>query len=77
MSKLNARSLLNSAFAFWILFAKGKIWLNGALRKNEFRGDSFPGRESGRSRSIDQVIRRISGMLPEEVKKKDLIQQAT
>ena len=38
---------------------EGEDLVNGTLRKNEFRSDSFPGRGVGSFRSIDQVIRRI------------------
>lgn len=42
----------------------------GLSEKTNFEVTLFRAVESGRSRSIDQVIRRISGMLPEELKKK-------
>ena len=42
----------------------------GLSEKANFEVTLFRGVESGRSRSIDQVIRRISGMLPEDSKKK-------
>ena len=42
----------------------------GLSEKTNFEVTLFRAVEAGRSRSIDQVIRRISGMIPEEVKKK-------
>ena len=42
----------------------------GLSEKTNFEVTLFRAVESGRSRSIDQVIRRISGMIPDEVKKK-------
>ena len=69
--KLNARSVPNSAFAFWILLREGEDLVKmGLSEKTNFEVTLFRAVESGRSRSIDQVIRRISGMIPEEVKKK-------
>ena len=42
----------------------------GLSEKTNFEVTLFRAVEAGRSRSIDQVIRRISGMIPDEVKKK-------
>jgi DNA polymerase-3 subunit gamma/tau len=42
----------------------------GLSEKTNFEVTLFRAVQSGRSRSIDQVIRKISGMIPEEVKKK-------
>jgi len=42
----------------------------GLSEKTNFEVTLFRAVESGRSRSIDQVIRRISGMIPDEIKKK-------
>lgn len=42
----------------------------GLSEKTNFEVTLFRSVEAGRSRSIDQVIRRISGMIPDEVKKK-------
>ena len=42
----------------------------GLSEKTNFEVTLFRAVEAGRTRSIDQVIRKISGMIPEEVKKK-------
>jgi DNA polymerase-3 subunit gamma/tau len=42
----------------------------GLSEKTNFEVTLFRAVESGRSRSIDQLIRRVSGMIPDEVKKK-------
>ena len=42
----------------------------GLSEKTNFEVTLFRAVEGGRSRSIDQVIRKISGMIPDEVKKK-------
>jgi DNA polymerase III gamma/tau subunit len=42
----------------------------GLSEKTNFEVTMFRAMEAGKSRSIDQLIRRISGVLPEQVKKK-------
>ena len=42
----------------------------GLSEKTNFEVTLFRAVESGRSRSIDQVIRKISGMIPDDIKKK-------
>ena len=49
----------------------------GLSEKTNFEVTLFRAVEAGRSRSIDQVIRRISGMIPDEVKKKRLVRPTT
>jgi DNA polymerase III subunit gamma/tau len=47
----------------------------GLSEKTNFEVTLFRAVQSGRSRSIDHVIRKISGMIPEEVKKKPKLDQ--
>jgi len=47
----------------------------GLSEKTNFEVTLFRAVQSGRSRSIDQVIRKISGMIPGEVKKKPKLNQ--
>jgi DNA polymerase-3 subunit gamma/tau len=47
----------------------------GLSEKTNFEVTLFRAVQSGRSRAIDQVIRKISGMIPEEVKKKPKLDQ--
>jgi DNA polymerase-3 subunit gamma/tau len=49
----------------------------GLSEKTNFEVTLFRAVESGRSRSIDQVIRKISGMIPDDIKKKDLSKPTT
>ena len=46
----------------------------GLSEKTNFEVTLFRAVEGGRSRSIDQVIRKISGMIPDEVKKPEFIE---
>jgi DNA polymerase III gamma/tau subunit len=49
----------------------------GLSEKTNFEVTLFRAVEAGRTRSIDQVIRKISGMLPDDVKKKTELKSAT
>ena len=48
----------------------------GLSEKTNFEVTLFRAVQSGRSRSIDHVIRKISGLIPEDVKKKPKLNQA-